>query len=211
MKSSEWKWASALAGAMLSVVLACGSALAQGAAPAAQPPAQPPPKPEQKQFDDWAVRCFPVQSPSPCDMFQEVANQQRNQRILAISIAYVPSMDRYALQITVPLGISIQKGLNLQTDSFTSPTMRYRRCDRDGCYVETGVDKNVIEGLARSSPDAKAKVNVTGDSGKSVGISFFLKGFAAAHDDMVTQAKAKAKPVSQTNAATPAAPAAPAH
>jgi invasion protein IalB len=206
MRSSELKWASAMVGAVLSVALACGSALAQ--APAAQAPGRP----EAKQFDDWAVRCFPVQSPSPCDMFQEVANQQRNQRILAISIAYVPSMDRYALQVTVPLGISIPKGLSMQTDSYTSPTLRYRRCDRDGCYVETGVDKSVIEGLAKSSPDGKAKVNITGDSnGKSVGITFFLKGFVAAHDDMVSQAKAKAKSVSQANAAAPATPAAPAH
>lgn len=207
MKSSEWKWATAVAGAVLSVALAASPALAQSSAPAAQPPARP----EQKQFDDWAVRCFPVQSPSPCDMFQEVANQQRNQRILAISIAYVPSMDRYALQVTVPLGVSLPKGLSLQTDSYTSPTLRYRRCDRDGCYVETGVDKGLIEGIARSSPDAKAKVNITGDStGKAVGISFFLKGFAAAHDDMVSQAKAKAKSVSPANGATPAAPDAPA-
>ncbi|HEY1876403.1 MAG TPA: hypothetical protein VGG66_03000, partial [Rhizomicrobium sp.] len=72
-------------------------------------------------------------------------------------------------------------------------------------------EKTVIEGLARSSPDGKAKVNITGDSnGKSVGITFFLKGFAAAHDDMVSQAKAKAKAVSQANAAAPAAPGAPA-
>ncbi len=203
---SEWKWASALAGAVLSIALAAGPALAQGSAPAAQPPARP----DQKQFDDWAVRCFPVQSPSPCDMFQEVANQQRNQRILAISIAYVPSMDRYALQVTVPLGVSLPKGLSLQTDSYTSPVLRYRRCDRDGCYVETGVDKGLIEGIARSSPDGKAKVNITGDStGKGVGITFFLKGFAAAHDDMVSQAKAKAKSVSPANGTAPPAPDAP--
>ena len=208
MRSLEWKWASAMAGAAFIVALASGHALAQTSAPGAAA------KPEQKQFDDWQVRCFPIQSPSPCDMFQEVANQQRNQRILSISIAYVPSMDRYALQVTVPLGVSIPKGLSLQTDSYTSPTLRYRRCDRDGCYVETGVDKGLIEGIAKSSPDAKAKVNVTGDNGKSVGVTFFLKGFAAAHDDMVSEAKAKAKPVSQANANTPAMPAAspaPAH
>ena len=205
MKSMERNWTFAMAAAVLGFVLASGSALAQAAAPAA------PAKPEQKQFDDWQVRCFPVQSPSPCDMFQEVANPQRNQRILAISIAYVPSMDRYALQVTVPLGVSLPKGLSLQTDSYTSPTLRYRRCDRDGCYVETGVDKTLVEGIAKSSPDAKAKVNITGDSnGKNVGITFFLKGFAAAHDDMVSEARAKAKAVSQANAATPVAPAAPA-
>jgi invasion protein IalB len=203
MRSMERNWTFAMAG--IALVLAAGSAQAQGNAPAA------PAKPEQKQFDDWQVRCFPIQSPSPCDMFQEVANPQRNQRILAISIAYVPSMDRYALQVTVPLGVSLPKGLSMQTDSYTSPTLHYRRCDRDGCYVETGVDKTMIEGIAKSSPDAKAKVNITGDSnGKNVGITFFLKGFAAAHDDMVSESRVKAKAVSQANANTPAGPAAPA-
>jgi invasion protein IalB len=200
MKVFEGKWASAMAGAVLVTALSCAPALAQ--APAAQAPA----KPEQKQFDDWQVRCFPVQSPSPCDMFQEVANQQRTQRLLSISIAYVPSMDRYALQVSVPLGVSIPKGLSLQTDSYTSPTLRYRRCDRNGCYVEMGADKSLIEGIAKSSPDGKAKVNVSGDNGKSVGITFFLKGFVAAHDDMVSEAKVKAKAVSQSNAGAPAAP-----
>jgi invasion protein IalB len=198
MKAFESKWASVIAGAVFAVALSAGPVLAQGQAPA---------KPEQKQFDDWQVRCFPVQSPSPCDMFQELLNQQRNQRVLAISIAYVPSMDRYALQVSVPLGISIPKGLTIQTDSYTSPSMRYRRCDRDGCYVETGVDKGLIEGIAKSSPDGKAKVNIVVDNGKSYGLTFFLKGFAAAHDDMVSEARAKAKAVSQPGAAAPAAPA----
>jgi invasion protein IalB len=204
MKAFEGKWASLVAGAAFGAVLICGPALAQ--APAAQAPA----KPEQKQFDDWQVRCFPVQSPSPCDMFQEVGNQQRSQRILSISIAYVPGMDRYALQVAVPPGVALPKGLSLQTDSYTSPVMRYRRCDRDGCYVETGVDKTLIEGIAKSSPDGKAKVNISADSGKAVGITFYLKGFAAAHDDMVSEARAKAKSVSpQPGGAAPAAPGAP--
>jgi invasion protein IalB len=208
MKVFESKWTSAIAGAAFGVLVTCGSALAQ--APAA------PGKPESTSFDDWQVRCFPVQSPSPCDMFQELLNQQRTQRILAISIAYVPSMDRYALQITVPLGMSLPKGLSIQTDSYTSPNLRYRRCDREGCYVELGVDKSLVEGIAKSSPDGKAKVNIVVDTGvtgagKAFGLTFFLKGFAAAHDNMVSQARAKAKAVAaQPGAAAPAAPAAPA-
>jgi len=77
------------------------------------------------------------------------------------------------------------------------------------------VDKSLIEGIARSSPDGKAKVNIVVDTGvagngKSFGLTFFLKGFAAAHDNMVSQARAKAKAVAQTGAAAPTAPVAPA-
>jgi hypothetical protein len=67
------------------------------------------------------------------------------------------------------------------------------------------VDNGLIESLARSGPDGK--VNISADNGKTYGLKFSLKGFAGAHDDMVSQAKAKAKSVSQPGAA-PAAPAA---
>jgi len=199
MKVFEGNWAAAAA--MLGAILVSAPALAQ--APAA---AAPQAKPDVSTFDDWQVRCFPVQSPSPCDMFQEQGYQRTNQRILSISVAYVPGLDRYALQISVPLDIAIPKGVTIQTDSYTSPAMRYRRCDRNGCYVEMGADKNLIESIVRSSPDGKGKVNIVADNGRSVGIPFSLKGLAAAHDDMVSKAKAKAKPISQQNTAAPAAP-----
>jgi len=89
----------ALVGATLGVLVVSGAALAQ------QP--ETPPRPETKTVEDWIVRCFPIQSPSPCDMFQEQDAQQTRQRVLSISIAFVPSLDRHALQVSVPLDISI--------------------------------------------------------------------------------------------------------
>jgi invasion protein IalB len=183
---------SVLMGIALGVLLVSGAASAQQAAPG---------RPEVKTVEDWFVRCFQIESPSPCDMYQELDNRDTRQRILSLSIAYVPSLDRHALQVTVPLDIAIPKGLVLQTDSYKSPVLKYRRCDRNGCYVEQAVDNALVEGLARSG--AAGKVNIVADSGKAFSLNFSLKGFAAAHDDMVAQARAKAKAVEK-----PAAPAA---
>jgi invasion protein IalB len=188
---------SVLMGAVLSVLFACGAAQAQQAAP------EVPGRPETKNVEDWVVRCFPIQSPSPCDMFQEQDSQQTRQRVLSLSIAFVPSLDRHALQISVPLDIAIPKGVTVQTDSYTSPVLKYRRCDRNGCYVEQAVDNGLIESLAKGA--AAGKVNIVADNGKAYTLNFSLKGFAAAHDDMVSQARAKAKAVEKT----PAAPAKP--
>ena len=182
---------------------AVGLALS-GAALAQQPAPDTNARPETKTVGDWTVRCFPIQSPSPCDMFQEQDYAKTGQRVLSISIAYVPSLDRHAIQISVPLDISIPKGVTLQTDTYTSPALKYRRCDRGGCYVEMAVDNALVEGLAKSGADGK--VNIAADNGKTYALKFSLKGFAQAHDDMVAQARAKAKPVQQ-NAAAPAAPA----
>ncbi|HEY8254297.1 MAG TPA: invasion associated locus B family protein [Rhizomicrobium sp.] len=188
-----------LMAACAGLMLAAGAALAQQA-----PAADAPGRPDAKTVGDWTVRCFPIQSPSPCDIFQEQDYQKTGQRVLSISIAYVPSMDKHAIQISVPLDISIPKGVTLQTDTYTSPVLKYRRCDRNGCYIEMAVDNGLVEGLAKSGD--KGKVNIAADNGKNYTLNFSLKGFAQAHDDMVAQARAKAKPVEQSAAATPAKP-----
>src|SRR5215475_11574084 len=113
------KISSLLSGLALTALLA-GSAAAQ--APAGAPPAAPP-QPEIKTIGDWAVRCYPVQSQSPCDMFQQQNEKDSQQRILALSLAYIPHLDRHAIQVVVPLGISIPKGVVIHTASFTSQAM----------------------------------------------------------------------------------------
>ena len=197
------KLSHSILGAGFGLALASGVAMAQAAAPAAAPAAANPKAPEVKTIGDWVVRCFPIQSPSPCDIYQELDDQRARQRVLSFSIAYVPSLNRHGLQITVPLEVSIPRGLIIQTDSFTSPALKYRYCDRTGCFVQMPIDNATIEAMGKSGE--AAKVRVFADNGKAYDIKFSLKGFAAAHDHLVDQAKAKAKPVQQP-AAAPAAP-----
>lgn len=173
------------------LVLGTGVALAQAAAPAGAPPARQ--APDVKMVGDWAVRCFPINSPSPCDMYQELADKESRQRVLALSIAYVPSLDRNGIIISVPLEVSIPKGLIIQTDNFTSPALKYRRCDRNGCYVEMPMDAASIASLSKSGKDANIKI--TADGGKEFSLKFSLNGFASAYDQMVQLAKEKAKPL----------------
>jgi invasion protein IalB len=185
------------AGAIAGLLLAASAAAAQQADSTAAPPGRP----EVKTVGDWQVRCFTVTSTHPCDLFQEMADQNSHQRILSFSIAYDPSIDRHLLQVTVPLEVSIQKGMTIQTDNYTSPALKYRMCTREGCFVQMLADNALVEGLVKSGPDAK--VNIFADGGKSYGLKFSLKGFSAAHDDMVAQARAKAKKPAETPAATP--------
>lgn len=180
----------------LALAVSGSGAFAQGA----QAPAQMP-RPEVKQVEDWQVRCYPVQSISPCDIFQEQGQKDTGQRVLSISIAFVPSMNRHIIQVTVPLDVAIPKGITMQSDTYTSPVLKYRMCTREGCFVQTAIDNALVEALARSS--GTGKINVEADGGKKVALTFSLKGFAAAHDDMAAQAKAKAK-APEAGAAAPA-------
>ena len=198
------KISSLLSGLALTALLA-GSAAAQAPAPAPAAAPQTPPQPEIKTIGDWAVRCYPVQSQSPCDMFQQQNEKDSQQRILALSLAYIPHLDRHAIQVVVPLGISIPKGVIIHTASFTSQPLPYRRCDRAGCYVEMLVDNSLIDQIGRGGDSAMVKI--TADDGKSYDLKISLNGFSAAHDSMTELAKQKAKAPPAQGAAQPAAPA----
>jgi len=179
------------------LALGSGAALAQ-----AQAPAAPPAPPEVKQVGDWQVRCFPVQSPSPCDMFQQQGDERTKQRILALSIAFDPLANMHLIQVVVPLGISVEPGVVIHSGSYTSKKMIYRRCDRAGCYVEAPLEASVIEGLSHAGDSAMVKI--VADDGKKYDLKVPLNGFTAAHDSMAEQAKQKAKPLPQAPAQAPA-------
>lgn len=184
------KMKSVLTGIVAALALGCAAAIAQEA-PAA------PGAPQIKHVGDWMVRCFPVNNPNPCDVFQERVAGEGRQRILTFSLAFVPSMNRHILQITLPLDVALQKGVTIQADSYTSPVMKYRMCNREGCFVQTAPDDAVIEALVKATGQ-DAKINIVADSGKSFALPLSLKGFTAAHDDMVAQARVKAKPAAKT-------------
>jgi invasion protein IalB len=164
--------------------------LIAGSAVALAQTAPPGPATDVKEFGDFTVRCFPVKSLSPCDMYQERSAKDTGQKILSMSVAYVPSLNVYGIQVSVPLGVAIQKGLVIQSSGITTPVLPYHRCDRAGCYVEMRMEKDMVDKLSHSDPTAK--IQIVADNGKSFNLNFSLNGFGAANDAMVELAKAKA-------------------
>jgi invasion protein IalB len=168
-----------LAAAALASGLCCGAALAQA------------PTPEVKRIGDFAVRCFPVKSVAPCDLYEDRVNKETGQRVLSFSLAYMPSGNRYILQLTVPLGISLEKGAVIAGGSYNSPPLPFRRCDQGGCYVELAIPKDLVDQFAKLGGDAKVRVVPEGGT-QAFEFPFSFDGFSSAHDEMVSSNKAKA-------------------
>jgi len=164
---------------------ALGFSLLAGAAAAQQAPV-----PEVKRIGDFAVRCYPVKSVAPCDLYEDRVNKESSQRVVSFSLAYMPSGNRYILAVSVPLGVSIEKGLIITGTGYTSPPLPFRRCDGGGCDVEAAVPKDLVDQFAKLGNDAK--IRVTPDSGQVFDFPFSFDGFTAAHDEMVASNKAKA-------------------
>src|SRR6266852_5674033 len=196
----------------------------QPPAPAAAPPADPNAAAAQQfsinqNVGDWVVRCVltSVKSPAPCEVLQSTVNKDNQQRISSLSIAYVPSRESYAMQIVVPTGVALAKGLTLAPPL---NAVKFTRCERDGCYVEMLIDNATITSLAGAGKAATIGVVGYGRDNE-IKLPVSLTGFPEAMDRMKTFAKDRAvalpnnAPVLPSAgpvaaAPAPAAPAAPA-
>ncbi|MGQ0740961.1 MAG: invasion associated locus B family protein [Alphaproteobacteria bacterium] len=209
--------------------LLTGAAFAQEVAPAAPTPAAPAPaapaaaspaartaparataQGQQNATDvqtigDWTVRCFPIKAPAPCDMIQVAISKEKKQKVSSVSLAYVPSRDNYALQVVVPLGVSFAAGLTLSSGDRKIEGLKFRRCQNDGCYVETGMTRAAVEGLPAGGNSGAITVALYRDN-KQVGLPLSFNGFGQALAKMKDLARAKA--VATPPAAPASAPAA---
>ncbi len=171
--------------AFLVTALLCASSpsFAQPAANDAVPSPAPPQAAQElaptdvKTFGDWVVRCFPIKSPAPCDMFQATIDKTTQRRVASTSIAYAPSLKGYVAKIVVPLGVQISAGVTVTSDKYRSKALEYARCENDGCYIEGPLDAVLIEKLINGK---SAGITITLLSGSRIALPLSLRGFADA-------------------------------
>lgn len=177
MKSVRFRFACLFAG--LTALSLGAPALAQ--APAANSNQQMAPS-ENKEFGDWTVRCYPAAAKVPCEMIEMLVNKKTGRRVLGLLIVYNKEKDRHVMQIAMPLGVLVQNGAVMSTDTFTSPVLHYRLCDMQGCYAITALDDDTIKALGRAT---KGEMQIVSAEGKKFNIGFSLNGFTAAHDALL--------------------------
>lgn len=165
------------------------AALAQDDGQAQQQQARKPMTPTtMKSFSGWDVRCYPVQTPAPCDMWEAIAFKKGGQLAVSVSIVYVPSRDEHLVQFVVPLGIDLQQGAKAMAGGFSADGLRYHHCDRIGCYIIVPQANGLINALRSQQT---FKVRVVQFHGKPVDLTVPLKGFNEAHTALVDLAKQK--------------------
>ncbi len=176
------------------MLLAGAAALAQAVDPGAAPnPAQAVTNSNlvvNENYADWNVRCFQVKSIAPCDMVLVASNKDNGQRVLLVSIAYVPSKDAYVMQMIVPLGVALSKGMNLDAGAKPLAGVAFNRCERDGCYIEMPVPTETILALAGTKT---TNISLT-PYGRTdvIKLPLSLNGFGDALNKMKGYAKDKA-------------------
>jgi len=128
-------------------------------------------------FGDWGTRCFPVNSGAPCDMFQMLIDNRTKQRVMSVSIAYAPQRAQYLIQIAVPLEVGLRQGLVIQTQTYRSGRLGYRRC-ADACMVETTIDAAALAAMSRAT--GIGSIMVFDRTSHQISLRLSLNGFSAA-------------------------------
>lgn len=148
-------------------------------APAATDVAEPRPAaaPADKQHT-WVEQCATIgKSGKTCQASGSVLSPDGKQVVLVMSLAPTPDGKATAMQMAVPLGISLKAGITIDIDGAYSTTMPASRCTPQGCLVEGNVDAAMIEAM---KVKASATIRVATVEGKAIAIKLPLAGFADA-------------------------------
>lgn len=166
---------------------------------AAQPVVGAPagPKVDATVVDDWRVECYdPPVNGLKCQMLQQLVEREQNKVVLITSLAYLPSSQATQIQIVLPLGFLLKRGVELEAGGYTS-TVAPDRCTAQGCIVEGVAAPELIAAFRRAKD---ARVSIVADNGQTVRVPFSLMGFTKAYD-MVEQRNREAVAANEAGAA----------
>ena len=134
-------------------------------------------------YKDWIVRCVERENLPPCDAIQTAFNSETEERIMLTSIAHFGATDEIGVQIWVPTGLLVSGGVLFEIDQETRAldTLRFTRCEADGCFIEAIVTEDDLSPLKKGAQAAIAVLSSTGHP-RIVGLS--LSGFTKAFQEV---------------------------
>lgn len=142
---------------------------------------------DQQASGSWTVRCYRVQG-LPCDISQSTVDRARKVVIASVSIAYIPKSNAYFGRFVLPLGVSFDQGMGLQIGEFRAASLKFRICERDGCYVTGILPPAMIEAMQAGG---KGEINAALVDGRKFKLPIVLDGFSDGLDVLKKWAVAK--------------------
>lgn len=138
-------------------------------------------KPEHgTQFQDWTIFCNDEDgNPTTCHMSQQLALKESRQRIMHFQVAYVPATEEPVAIVTLPLGISLPKGVSISIDGGEPARFPIERCEVNGCSSAFRLNPDLLDEFLRG---LDAIVLFYDDQRKPLEVPLSLRGFTKGLD-----------------------------
>jgi invasion protein IalB len=133
----------------------------------------------EKKGPGWAVNCKSAAADTglECRLSQTVVTQQG--QVLADVTFRIPADKKDPESIVrVPLGIFLPGGATLQVDDKTPQSLKFRACDRNGCYAQGSASAQMLKDLQAGK---ELKVSFKNLAENDVDVPLSLDGFADAY------------------------------
>ena len=138
------------------------------------------PKPEVMKNGDWFVGCQDVtvegKAIKLCEMQQILEETSSGQAFIRISVVYPRNSGKQFLRILTPLGVMLQKGLQLQIDETKPIVLPFAICvgKPPSCIVEGRMEDSIITAMKRGNG---GKLTLSFGNKQTVVAPFSLNGF----------------------------------
>jgi invasion protein IalB len=135
-----------------------------------------------EKFDDWFKECEMVTDEKGeqieiCQISQTLIDKDSDQPMMKIAVGYVPDKEQPVAVITLPLGIFLPPGIELQIDG-TGKVGRLpiNTCLPSGCQAGVQLDEDFVSRMKKGN---QMTVTFGNPQGKGVAAPVSLKGFTA--------------------------------
>lgn len=142
-------------------------------------------------FGDWTLNCVhaPEGQKDPCAMFQKLFDDKGNP-VAEVTIFYLISEkgELAAATFATPLDTLLSQQLRLVVDENAEQRYPFTFCNKSGCYSRVGFNADQINSFKRGSKGTVTIVPLAAPD-TMVGLNMSLKGFTAAFDALVADAR----------------------
>lgn len=145
------------------------------------------PKITTQQHGDWLLECYdPAINGVNCQIKQRIIQQESEQNILVISLAYEPKEKTNVIQYILPLDFLLTPGVSIEAGKYQT-VAGVTRCTVQGCFIEGTTDQAFIDQMRETTTGGRAVI--VSRTGQKIGIGFSAKGFTKAYSQMVEENK----------------------
>jgi invasion protein IalB len=100
-------------------------------------------------YGNWTINCESEAQGSRegCFVIQNLVLRDGGQRVLQIAIGYVVETPDPIALLSLPLGISLPPGAEIQVDSHASHRIAIERCEPNGCRAGLKLEPSILSNL----------------------------------------------------------------
>ncbi|MEJ2308313.1 MAG: invasion associated locus B family protein [Gammaproteobacteria bacterium] len=143
-----------------------------------------------EKFGDWFKECEMVTSEKGeqieiCQISQTLIDEESNTAMMKMAVGYVPDKDQPVAVITLPLGIFLPPGIELQIDGKGKVgRLPINTCMPSGCQAGVQLDEDFVTRMKKGN---QMTVTFGNPQGQGIAAPVSLSGFTAGLESLETE------------------------